>query len=151
LFFILNKHDLGHAKTLKIGRYSLQEELMKVEKYMSKNPVTINSHQSLKYALETMKEHDIRHLPVLERGKTCGILSERDIRFLESVEKVELEGLKVSDAFSDDIYAVTPETDIKEVCKIMHDNKIGSVIVNDNDQLTGIFTWIDALRFAGKL
>ena len=124
---------------------------MKVEKYMSANPITINSHQSLKYALETMREHNIRHLPVLESGKTCGILSERDIRFLESVEKVDLEDLKVSDAYSDDLIAVEKDSDIKEVCRLMHDDKIGSVVINENDQLCGIFTWIDALKFVAKL
>lgn len=120
---------------------------MKIESIMSKKPITINSHQTLKYALSTMRDNNIRHLPVMENGKVRGVLSERDIRFLESVERVDLNDLKVVDAYSEDLFAVEPHADIKVVCQLMHDEKIGSVVVQREQELLGIFTWIDALQY----
>lgn len=120
---------------------------MKIESLMSAKPITINSHQTLKFALNTMRENNIRHLPVLENGKVRGVLSERDIRFLESVERVDLNDLKVADAYSDDLFSVEPHADVKVVCQLMHDEKIGSVVVQREQDLLGIFTWIDALKF----
>ncbi|EQC50932.1 CBS domain-containing protein, partial [Bacteriovorax sp. DB6_IX] len=119
---------------------------MKIESLMSAKPITINSHQTLKFALNTMRENNIRHLPVLENGKVRGVLSERDIRFLESVERVDLNDLKVADAYSDDLFSVEPHADVKVVCQLMHDEKIGSVVVQREQDLLGIFTWIDALK-----
>lgn len=123
---------------------------MQIQKHMTKDPVTVNSHQTLKYALETMKEHNFRHLPVLEQGRVTGVLSERDIRFVESFEKLSLDELIVSDAYSDDLISFPPTADIKEVCKVMQENKIGSVIIQQDKELLGIFTWIDALRYISQ-
>jgi predicted transcriptional regulator len=66
---------------------------------------------------------------------------------LESVERVDLNDLKVDDAYSDDLFSVESHADIKVVCQLMHDEKIGSVVIQRESELVGIFTWIDALRF----
>ncbi|OIQ16194.1 MAG: hypothetical protein BM556_15635 [Bacteriovorax sp. MedPE-SWde] len=117
---------------------------------MSAKPITINSHQTLKFALNTMRDNGIRHLPVMENGRVRGVLSERDIRFLESVERVDLNELKVDDAYSDDLHSVEPKADIRVVCQLMQDHKVGSVVVQQGQELIGIFTWIDALKYITK-
>ncbi len=123
---------------------------MNIESYMSAKPITINSHQTLKFALNTMRDNGIRHLPVMENGRVRGVLSERDIRFLESVERVDLNELKVDDAYSDDLHSVEPKADIRVVCQLMQDHKVGSVVVQQGQELIGIFTWIDALKYITK-
>jgi acetoin utilization protein AcuB len=47
---------------------------------MATNPKTINSEESVAHAEKLMTEHNIRHLPVIEKGKITGIVSDRDIR-----------------------------------------------------------------------
>ncbi|MDD0851959.1 CBS domain-containing protein [Halobacteriovorax sp. GB3] len=120
--------------------------MITIEQVMTEAPLSVASGQSLSFALEKMKEHNVRHLPVMEGGKLTGMLSERDIRFIESYEKIDLKDLKVDDAYTDDPYTVIKEALVKDVCKDMAEKKLSSAMVVQNGQLIGIFTWIDALK-----
>ena len=46
---------------------------------MTETPHSIGKDQPLAVAHRLMKEHDLRHLPVLEQGKLVGLVSERDV------------------------------------------------------------------------
>ena len=53
---------------------------MKVDVVMTKNPETLEAHQSIAYALNKMSVGGYRHIPIVERsGKPVGVLSVRDI------------------------------------------------------------------------
>jgi CBS domain-containing protein len=51
----------------------------KVEEVMVRDLITIEPGASLREAARVMTEKWIRHLPVLDRGKLVGILSQRDL------------------------------------------------------------------------
>lgn len=72
---ILTERDLVFAiANEKIGKnYS-------VWMLMTENPITVNPGTHIMDALKTMKEANIRHLPVVDKeGKPVGMLSMRDI------------------------------------------------------------------------
>lgn len=117
-----------------------------IQKYMTTTPITVNSEQTLEYAKGIMRENQIRHLPVLEGGNLVGIISERDIDFVLNLKGVRLENEKVMNAMTTDPYVVAADAHLDEVCDAMAAGKIGSVLVQDNKKLIGIFTWIDALN-----
>lgn len=52
---------------------------VKVEDVMSSPVITIASDKDIKEAAMSMKEHGIRRLVVVERGKIIGIITSRDI------------------------------------------------------------------------
>ena len=52
---------------------------MLVTRRMSKNPIAISPKASIQEAIELMKKHSIRHLPVVEEGKLVGMISIRDL------------------------------------------------------------------------
>ncbi len=122
-----------------------------IEKYMSTAPHTIGIEQTLAKAEKVMHEYRIRHLPVLDGGKLVGILSERDLKMVESFKDVNPEAVKISEACSEDVYIVSPKAPLTEVCAEMAMHKYGSVLVVDNKKLVGIFTWVDALRAFNEL
>lgn len=50
-----------------------------VEEVCNHNPVTVTSDQSAEDAVKTMREHDIRRLPVVDGGDLVGIVSLGDL------------------------------------------------------------------------
>ncbi|MDG0816330.1 CBS domain-containing protein [Bdellovibrio svalbardensis] len=122
-----------------------------IEKYMTTAPHTIGSEQSLAKAEKMMADLRIRHLPVLNAGKLVGILSDRDVKLVESFKDVNPEEVKISEAFTPDVYMVSPKAPLGEVCAEMALHKYGSVLVVDNHKLVGIFTWVDALEAFNEL
>ncbi|NOT79787.1 MAG: CBS domain-containing protein [Bacteriovoracaceae bacterium] len=129
----------------------MTKAIPQIQKFMTTCPLTVNSDQTLKFAKSMMKEHSIRHLPVLDDGALVGMITERDIDYITSLSGVNVETEKVSQAMTQELCKVNPETALGEVCKLMASEKIGSVLVEDNKKLVGIFTWIDALKAMDEL
>jgi acetoin utilization protein AcuB len=113
---------------------------------MTKTPQLIGSEQSLKVAHELMRAHQIRHLPVLHGGKLIGVLSQRDLHIVETFRDVDPAEVRVEEAMSQDVYAVTPKTPLKDVVNEMAKRKLGSAVVVEGSKVIGVFTTVDALE-----
>jgi acetoin utilization protein AcuB len=122
-----------------------------VRKYMTAGPHTIARSQSLATAHEIMREHRIRHLPVLEGGQVVGLVSQRDLLLVETLPGVNPEEVQVEDAMVADVVTASPDAPIGELIETMLERKIGSVVVTDHDRVAGVFTTIDALRALHEL
>ncbi len=122
-----------------------------ISKYMTTLPHTIGADQSLAKAEEMMAKLRVRHLPVLAGGKLVGILSDRDVRLVESFKDVDPRAVSVAEAYTEDPYITSPESSLAEVCAEMASNKFGCALVCDNHKLVGIFTWVDALNAFNEL
>jgi acetoin utilization protein AcuB len=114
--------------------------------YMTPAPYTVARSRSLSVASRLMRDHQVRHLPVLEEGRIVGVVSQRDILLIESLPGVNPTDVRVEEAMIADVATATPETPIGEAIEAMIARKVGSVIVSDGEHVLGIFTTIDALR-----
>ncbi len=117
-----------------------------IQKYMTVLPHTIGADQSLAKADKMMNELRVRHLPVLDGGKLVGILTDRDVRLVESFKDVDPEKVTVDQAYSPEPYITEPGAALNKVCAEMAHHKFGCALVVDNHKLVGIFTWVDALK-----
>ena len=129
----------------------MTKAIPEIQRYMTTSPLTVNGEQTLYFAKQLMRENKIRHLPVLEGGKIIGIISERDIDYIQHFKDVDMEVEKVEDAMTEGPVIVEASAHLDEVCEVMAADKIGSVLVQDNKKLVGIFTWIDALNAMSNL
>ncbi|HSG91791.1 MAG TPA: CBS domain-containing protein [Pseudomonadales bacterium] len=59
----------------------------KVSEIMTRELITVGRTESALTCINLMREHHIRHLPVVEEGKAVGIVSLRDL-FLGVIEEV---------------------------------------------------------------
>jgi acetoin utilization protein AcuB len=119
--------------------------------WMTASPHSIGRDQPLAVAHRLMREHDLRHLPVLERGKIVGVVSQRDLYFLETFAAVDQETECVDEAMTSDVYCVAPDARIEEVVAEMARHKYGCAVVVENSKTVGVFTTTDALHLLAGL
>lgn len=118
---------------------------------MTPQPLTIGRKESLATAHRLMRDHRVRHLPVLEHGELVGIVSQRDLYFLETIRGVDLDEDAVEDAMTTDTYAVAPDAAIGAVAKHMARHRYGCAVVVERGKVAGIFTATDALCLVATL
>ncbi|OGP21031.1 MAG: hypothetical protein A2Z26_04615 [Deltaproteobacteria bacterium RBG_16_66_15] len=128
---------------------------MNVARRMKRNPVFVDEADSMKKAMDLLKEHEIRHLPVLKDGeKLVGILSERDIKQASPSPATALEireiyylldKVKVKQIMTRRPYTVSSSAPIEEAALIIREKKIGCLPVVDNGKLVGILTETDII------
>jgi len=127
------------------------KQMPKIEKVMTPMPHTIGKTIPIAKALDMMRTHHIRHLPVQEGGKLVGLLTDRDVKLASSFAGAASGELTVEDAMTPDPHCVTPQAPLDEVAEVMAEHKYGCVIVQqENGKVVGIFTATDALRFLGE-
>ena len=131
---------------------------MFVCKRMTKNLITVNKEVSISDAMEVMRISKIRRLPVVDKEKLVGIVTDRDLHiaspsYASTLSKFEanylLTKMKVSEIMSKDVLTVKESATIEEVALIMYKNKIGGVpVVSDDDsqKLVGIITETDIFK-----
>jgi acetoin utilization protein AcuB len=117
-----------------------------ISRYMSRQPRTIDRFASLAQAHALMREHHLRHLPVLDDGELVGIVSVGDLHLLETICELSLDEVLVDEAMSANPFVVTGDMPLDEVAEIMATKKYGSAIVVGRGGVEGIFTSTDACR-----
>lgn len=123
----------------------MSQAIAHVEKYMTRSPHSIGQAQTLAHAHDLMREHRIRHLPVLHGGKLVGLLSDRDLHLIETLRDVDPARLLVEDAMTTPVYSVSPKAMLDEVVREMAKHKYGCAVVEDNGKVVGVFPPVDAL------
>jgi len=125
---------------------------MYVKSRMTSNPYTISPDATIAEALEMMREHHIRRLPVVKSGKMVGIVTERALLEVSpskattlSVFEINylLSKTKISSIMTKEVITVSPDTLLEEAAVLMRDNEISALPVLDNGKLVGIITETD--------
>lgn len=117
-----------------------------VQDYMTANPKTIDSSKSLMVAENVMMYEGYRHLPVIEDGQLVGVVSDRDIKFINFIRGISSRDIIIKDILHRPVYVEAPDTPLEEVLHQMTHNKYGCCIIIQEEKIIGIFTTIDAMR-----
>lgn len=75
-----------------------------------------------------------------------GIVSERDLRLVESISGTKTETTLIEEAMTPEPYMVRADAPLREVIEQMIAHKYGCAIVTEHAGVVGIFTTIDAMR-----
>ena len=124
---------------------------------MTMYPVTVTPQATIAEALDLMRDLDIRHVPVVERGALVGMLSDRDLAYLNVGAALTDQGAAalrrglatpVVKVMRSDVIRVEPETELSDVIGLLLEHKIGAipVIRPDTQAVVGIVSYIDVLR-----
>ena len=121
---------------------------------MTSFPYFVQSDDPVGGLEKMMDDHGIRHLPVQEKGKLVGIVSERDLHHLvpRIAPPEQKARLLARDVMVTNPYIVGFNTPLNEVVAQMGVRRIGSVIVTRKGKLAGILSAMDVCRiFAESL
>jgi CBS domain-containing protein len=122
-----------------------------IEDVMTKSPKVVSHGSPLSEASEIMRECNIRHLPVVNiKGQVIGIVTERDIRLVNSLPRNFV--CTVDDVMTGAPYIVQKGAPLAQVVSEMRAQKYGAaIVVDDIGQVCGVFTTIDALSVLSDL
>jgi acetoin utilization protein AcuB len=130
---------------------------MKAQDVMTPNPLTVTQRATLGEVWDLMREVEIRHVPVVDEGALVGMVSDRDLGFLDVARLLKTEGADalrrelatpVVDIMSAAAIFVEGEADLGEVVDLMLESKVGAIPVvrPDTREVVGIISYIDVLR-----
>jgi IMP dehydrogenase len=113
-------------------------EVVKVKKYESAvvaDPVTIEPDAPLHRAVGLMRENGISGIPVVQKGRLVGILTNRDLRFEKNLEQ------RVEEVMTTKLVTARVGVTIDEAKVLLHRHRIEKLlIVNEAFELKGLVT-----------
>lgn len=130
---------------------------------MKARVVTIQRDESVDQAQTLMAMHGIRHLPVLERQRLVGIVSDRDLLGVMIQQRTGARGaragkayflppgIRVDEVMSADPVAVDRGADIEAAARLLITRKIGCLPVVERGRVVGIITETDILEVFTEL
>src|SRR5947209_12813189 len=109
---------------------------------MTRNPVTLSPEASVAEALTLCRERRIRHIPVVEKGRLVGIVSDRDLRDASPVlgdpERTRtLQEIRVGDVMTREVIMVDSQESIENAAKELYEQNIQSLPVVGEGDVTG--------------
>jgi acetoin utilization protein AcuB len=130
--------------------------MLLVENWMNPNVITVDADDSMLDATKILKEHNIRHLPVLEKGKLVGVITDRDLKRASPSDATTLEAhellyliatIKVREIMTKNPITVPYNYTIEEAAEILLQAKIsGMPVVNKDGDVIGTITQTDLFK-----
>ena len=127
---------------------------MKAKDMMRTNVVKASADTSLARAQRLMREHHIRHLPVVSGSKLVGLVTDRDLRNASPSQATtltkgeinyQMDATPIRTCMIRDVVVSGPEDHIVEMARRILDGAFGCLPVVERGQLIGIITEIDLL------
>ena len=134
-------------KNMSIENQAMQVDRVKrAEHGVIVDPVTLPPETSVRDTIRIMDERNIGGVPITQDGKLKGIITRRDLRFLDS-QDIAVEQVMTKDK----LITAHERTGLKDAERILRENKVEKLLlVDDQYQLKGLITIKDIdknLRF----
>lgn len=127
-----------------------------VKNWMSKQVVTIDVEESMSRALSLLKEHKVRMLPVVKKGKLVGVISDTDLKRASASDATSLDvhemlyllsKIKIKDIMTKDPVTVPPDYTVEETAEVLLKHKIsGAPVVDKGGEIVGVITRDDLFK-----
>jgi CBS domain-containing protein len=113
----------------------------------SDNVVTISPEATVQRLLAVLAEHRIGAVVVSRTGTSVdGIVSERDVvRAIAARDAAVLTG-PITAIYTAEVYTATPDTQLEDLMRIMHEHRVRHVPVLADGTLCGIVSIGDVVR-----
>jgi len=117
---------------------------MKVVELMNKNVITCHPSEKLNIILNKLELFKIAGMPVVDKGRLVGIISQSDI--LKGLKAGDISVQSVEDVMTANVITVPPTESAIVVAKLMVEKHINRIPIVDNDKVVGIVTRGDIIK-----
>lgn len=130
-------------------------DTLTVRALMSSPPLTVAPHTPLPQLKRLLREHNIRRLPVVDRGQLVGIITLGDVRnaFPSDAPSLSISELSyllcrvtAAEIMRADVITIAADAPLAEAIQRMLSAKVSGLPVLDGDKLVGMLTESDILR-----
>jgi IMP dehydrogenase len=124
-------------KNMTIARQAGEvDKVKRSESGMIVDPITMRPEQRIHEALELMERYRISGFPVTRDGKAVGILTNRDLRFVQD-KTAEISTVMTTEG----LVTVKPGTTMEKAKELLHRHRIEKLlVVDENGDLNGLIT-----------
>ena len=113
------------------------DKVKRFESGVVSDPITIDPNMSVDEVMQITRKNKISGLPVIEKGKIVGIVTNRDLRFETNLTQP----IKNVMTPRDRLVTVKEGASKEEIMKLLHQHRIERLLViDDEDTLTGLIT-----------
>ena len=129
---------------------------MLVKNWMSAPAITIDAHGSMQDALALLKKHNISMLPVMERTRLAGVVTDGDLKKASPSDASSLGAhellyllstIQIKDIMAKSPVTVPADFTIEETAEVLMDNGISGVpVVDEHGGVIGVITDTDLFR-----
>ncbi|WP_373497873.1 CBS domain-containing protein [Desulfococcus sp.] len=129
---------------------------MLVKNWMSRRLITVDIDASMADAVKLMKTNDIHLLPVVDKEKLSGVVTDRDIKRASASDATALEmyeliyllsKITVRSIMTRKVISLAPVMTVEEAAEILMKHKIsGAPVVDENGVILGVITKSDLFR-----
>lgn len=125
---------------------------MYVKNFMSTPVVSVSPNDTIADTLALMREKQINRMPVVDKGKVVGLVTDGDLREISpspatTLSIFELNYLVAKTAIREvavkHVISCTPNTKIEDAALLMREHKIGGLPVVEDGRLVGMITQTD--------
>ena len=112
------------------------DKVKRSESGMIVDPITMSPRNRIYEALEMMRHYKISGVPITEKGKLVGILTNRDLRFEERLDRA------ISEVMTKEHLVTVPVgTTLSQAQEMLHRHKVEKLLVVDGEyMLKGLIT-----------
>jgi CBS domain-containing protein len=112
---------------------------MQVKDVMTRGAECISPDETLQEAARKMKNLDVGALPVCDRDRLAGMVTDRDIVVRAVAEGRDPRTVRIRDAMTEGVTYVFEDDDINEAARLMRQKQIRRLVVLNRDKrLAGI-------------
>lgn len=112
---------------------------MLIQETMTQNPVTVRSDASVLTAARVMRDHGFGSLPVIEKDRLVGLVTDRDLVLRCVAEDLDTSTTEVASVMSKQLLFIRNDQTVADALEIMSLHQVRRLpVIDRNDRLVGI-------------
>jgi acetoin utilization protein AcuB len=122
--------------------------MLRVRDSMTRDVITLGPEASAAEAWALCREHNIRHVPIVQEGQLVGLVSDRDLRDVRggNRESDTPRWVRLGDMMTRNVVTIHPLDTIEHAAREIYERKISCLPVVADDELVGIITSEDLMH-----